>query len=130
MTGETGWLERKMKVPRTYSVANSSISFTHMRCRYVLPHQHLFQLAEQPPNDLPALLNIFRTIPPVVKRRAGELLEEIRTGVSGSVDISGFRRTMAVIAQTSDTNPVRDVDQRNFHRGPGTVSIDLFFETY
>ena len=92
----------------------SSASFTHTRQRYILPQYYLFQLAEQPPNGLPALLGIFRAVPPIVKRRASELLDEIRTGGSGSVDIGESRKAMADPAQIHDTKIVRDVDQGEF----------------
>ncbi|KAF9651576.1 hypothetical protein BDM02DRAFT_3110300 [Thelephora ganbajun] len=86
---------------------------------YVLPQHYLFQLAEQPPNDLPALLNIFRTVPPVIKRRANELLDEIRAGGSESVDISRPRKTVADLGQTNDTRPVKDIVQSDFHSESG-----------
>lgn len=38
----------------------------------------MFQLAEQPPADMAALLKIFHSVPPVIRRRAKELLEVIR----------------------------------------------------
>ena len=85
-------------------------SFTYVGFRYVLPQHYLFQLAEQPPNDLPGLLNSFRSVPPIIKRRANELLDEIRTG-SRSVDISGPRKAATNLAQTSDTNPMVNVGQ-------------------
>jgi exosome complex exonuclease RRP6 len=47
----------------------------------VLPNRYLFQLAEAPPPDLPALLQIFPSVPPVMKRKAIELLQEIRDTV-------------------------------------------------
>ncbi|KAJ7089360.1 ribonuclease H-like domain-containing protein [Mycena belliarum] len=46
--------------------------------RYVLPNHYLFQLAERPPADMVALLQTFPSVPPVVRRRAKELLEAIR----------------------------------------------------
>ncbi|KAJ7929003.1 hypothetical protein B0H13DRAFT_2652544 [Mycena leptocephala] len=46
--------------------------------RYVLPNHYLFQLAERPPADMAALLQMFQPVPPVVRRRAKELLEAIR----------------------------------------------------
>ncbi|KAJ6544046.1 hypothetical protein B0H19DRAFT_1169443 [Mycena capillaripes] len=46
--------------------------------RYVLPNHYLFQLAERPPADMAALLQVFQPVPPVVRRRAKELLEAIR----------------------------------------------------
>ncbi|TFK38973.1 ribonuclease H-like domain-containing protein, partial [Crucibulum laeve] len=50
--------------------------------RFVLPNHFLFQLAEQPPADMPALLAIFRSnIPAIVRKRGKELLEAIRGAV-------------------------------------------------
>ncbi|KAF9068629.1 ribonuclease H-like domain-containing protein [Rhodocollybia butyracea] len=46
--------------------------------RYVLPNHYIFQLAEQPPADMAAMLRIFHFVPPVLKRRAKELLDVIR----------------------------------------------------
>ncbi|KAJ7082609.1 hypothetical protein C8R43DRAFT_1052282 [Mycena crocata] len=46
--------------------------------RYVLPNHYLFLLAEHPPADMAALLQNFQSVPPVVRRRAKELLEAIR----------------------------------------------------
>ncbi|GJE91818.1 Exosome complex exonuclease rrp6 [Phanerochaete sordida] len=47
--------------------------------RYVLPNHHLFVLAEQPPADIAGLLARFQHVPPVVRRRARELLAALRT---------------------------------------------------
>ncbi|KAJ7050877.1 ribonuclease H-like domain-containing protein [Mycena amicta] len=49
--------------------------------RYVIPNHFLFQLAERPPADMAALLKTFTSVPPVVRRRAKELLEAIRACV-------------------------------------------------
>ncbi|KAM6493825.1 hypothetical protein JOM56_010186 [Amanita muscaria] len=47
--------------------------------RYVLPNHHLLQIMEQPPNNLAALLNTFPSNPPpVIRKRARELLDVIR----------------------------------------------------
>ena len=104
-----------------------SVSFTHVECRYVLPQHYLFQLAEQPPNDLPTLLNIFRAVPPIIKRRANELLDEIRAGV-GSVDINGTRRTTGGSGQTNDIKLVNNVVEND--DGSGIVCMSLLLEVY
>ncbi|KAF8975376.1 hypothetical protein BDQ17DRAFT_1441539 [Cyathus striatus] len=55
--------------------------------RFVLPTHFLFQLGEQPPADMPALLQIFKTnVLPVLKRRAKELLDAIRDAVKRSLE--------------------------------------------
>ncbi|KAF5360491.1 hypothetical protein D9756_004521 [Leucocoprinus leucothites] len=54
--------------------------------RYVLPNQYLFRIAEAPPGDLAALLRMFGAqVPAVVKRRAKELLDDIREAVKSSL---------------------------------------------
>jgi exosome complex exonuclease RRP6 len=61
-----------------------------MRFRYVLSNRFVFKLVEQPPADMAALLHAFTSTPPVVKRRAKELLDVIRNavkkGLSGAVE--------------------------------------------
>ena len=52
-----------------------------MQFRYVLSNRFLFKLVEQPPADMAALLHAFPSTPPVVKRRAKELLDVIRGAV-------------------------------------------------
>lgn len=49
--------------------------------RYVLPNHYLFSLAERTPADMAALLAVFHPVPPVIKRRARELLDAIRDTV-------------------------------------------------
>jgi exosome complex exonuclease RRP6 len=49
-----------------------------VRCRYVLTNRSLFQLAERSPTDMASLLATFKSIPPVVRRRAKELLDTIQ----------------------------------------------------
>lgn len=53
----------------------------HMQFRYVLSNRFLFKLVEQPPADMAALFHAFSSTPPVVKRRAKELLDVIRNAV-------------------------------------------------
>jgi exosome complex exonuclease RRP6 len=61
-----------------------------MQFRYVLSNRFLFKLVEKPPADMAALLHSFEFTPPVVKRRAKELLDVIRDavkkGLSGPVE--------------------------------------------
>jgi exosome complex exonuclease RRP6 len=61
-----------------------------MQLRYVLSNRFVFKLVEQPPADMAALLHAFSSTPPVVKRRAKELLDVIRDavrrGLSGAVE--------------------------------------------
>ncbi|KAL0062975.1 exosome nuclease subunit [Marasmius tenuissimus] len=54
--------------------------------RYVLPNQFIFQLAEQPPAEMAALLRVFHSVPPVIRRRAKELLDTIRSAVKDQLE--------------------------------------------
>ncbi|KAK0185739.1 ribonuclease H-like domain-containing protein [Armillaria mellea] len=56
--------------------------------RYLLPNHFLFQLAENPPADMAALLRVFHSPPPVMKRRASELLDTIRDAVKAHLSHS------------------------------------------
>lgn len=96
-----------------------------MECRYVLPQHYLFQLAEQPPNDLPALLNIFRAVPPVIKRRANELLEEIHPGGSGSAGVNGPREAGTDLEQTEGSKTMEDA-QSDIQSEAGIVFVGIF----
>lgn len=44
-------------------------------------NNYLFQLAERPPGDIAALLASFKSIPPVIRRRAKELFDTIQDTV-------------------------------------------------
>ncbi|KAF4621790.1 hypothetical protein D9613_012206 [Agrocybe pediades] len=57
--------------------------------RYVLQNHVLFLMAEQPPADMAALLAIFKSsIPPIVKRRAKELLTVVKEAVKRGMAMS------------------------------------------
>lgn len=56
--------------------------------RYILPNHYLFLLSERPPNDLAALLAMFTSVPPVIRRRAKELMDEIRTATQAPASAS------------------------------------------
>ncbi|KAI0643061.1 ribonuclease H-like domain-containing protein [Trametes meyenii] len=57
--------------------------------RYVLPNHYLFTLAERTPADMAGLLSVFRPVPPVVQRRAKELLDAIREAVQRALGMGG-----------------------------------------
>lgn len=94
-----------------------------MECRYVLPQHYLFQLAERPPNDIPTLLNIFRAVPPVIKRRANELLDEIRAGGSRSVDVNRPRKAEDDPEQSEGSKPTKSAQSGT----DGEFSAGTFF---
>lgn len=51
----------------------------------MLPNHYLFSLAERTPADMAALLSVFHPVPPVIRRRAKELLDAIRDTVKGAL---------------------------------------------
>ncbi|KAF8148190.1 hypothetical protein B0H34DRAFT_737252 [Crassisporium funariophilum] len=68
--------------------------------RYVLQNHFLFQLAEQPPADMAALLSIFRSsVPPVVRRRAKELLDIVREAVKRGMALSQMPGQVVVVEE-------------------------------
>ena len=100
----------------------SSISLTHVGHRYILPQHHLFQLAERSPKDLPSLLNVFRSVPPVIKRRANELLDEIRAAGSENTDMSRSEKAEAHLGQACDVKSVKNVIEGDANNGSGMIS--------
>lgn len=116
-----------MKAPRTCCCELPSPSFTdNVECRYVLPQHYLFQLAEQPPTDLPALLNIFRAVPPVIKRRANELLDEIRAAGSRSVDANWSRKAVTSPGTIEGSKPVKG-SESDVHSESGIVPATTLY---
>jgi len=51
--------------------------------RYVLPNHYLLKLAERPPENMASLMAFFQPIPPIVRKRATELLGVIKGSVVG-----------------------------------------------
>lgn len=52
----------------------------------MLPNHHLLRLAERPPKDIASLLALVQPVPPVLRQRAGELLEIIKVAVAAASD--------------------------------------------
>jgi exosome complex exonuclease RRP6 len=84
-----------------------------------MPNQYLFQIAEQPPADMAALLGVFKSsVPALVRRRAKELLEVIREGVRrglegkqvAKVEEETNKTGSEVVAQDATSNEKMDVD--------------------
>jgi exosome complex exonuclease RRP6 len=70
-----------VRLPLTRSIRDDQV--LNIRHRYVLPDHSLLRLVERPPSDMASLSSLFRPIPPVVRRRAQELLRIIK-GASGA----------------------------------------------
>lgn len=77
--------------------------------RYLLPNHFLFQLAESPPADMAALLRVFHSPPPLMKRRAKELLDTIRDAVK--VYLSRSSSTSSIPEQQPEPTEVEHVDE-------------------
>jgi exosome complex exonuclease RRP6 len=71
----------------------------------VLPNHYVFQLAERPPADAAALLAIFRPVPPVVRRRAKELLDTIREAVREALGEGSAPKPVTAAVTVSSTVP-------------------------
>lgn len=79
--------------------------------RYVLANHTLFQLAEQPPADMAALLAIFRSsVPPMVKKRARELLTVVKNAVKEGMTVAGVGGKLATEDQVSDSYATASTD--------------------
>lgn len=76
---------------------------------YVLPNHYLFQLAESPPGDMAALLQMFQSVPPVVRRRAKGLLDAIRACVQRHLSKS---QETAPTPSTMESDVVMEVDTK------------------
>jgi exosome complex exonuclease RRP6 len=100
-----------------------------MQFRYVLPNRFLFKLVEQPPADMAALLHAFEFTPPVVKRRAKELLDIIRDavkkGLSGAVE-DPKDVTPTASSETSVAPSKMDIDVPSASTQPRQTSLWSF----
>ncbi|KAF7318022.1 Exosome complex exonuclease RRP6 [Mycena chlorophos] len=76
--------------------------------RYILPNHFLFQLAEQPPADMAALLKTFSSVPQAVRRHAKELLDAIRACVQAQ--LAQPKEMKVVEAPTELAPPVAEMD--------------------
>jgi ribonuclease D len=84
-----------------------------IRNRYVLPDHSLLRLVERPPLDMASLASLFRPMPPVVRRRAQELLQIIKSanGISTSAvaDQSDLNVETDAIPVTTTTSIAQDL---------------------
>ncbi|KAI9436593.1 ribonuclease H-like domain-containing protein, partial [Lactarius indigo] len=94
---------------------------------YVLSNRFVFKLVEQPPADMAALLHVFPSTPPVVRRRAKELLNVIRgavrKGLSGPAAPS---EPTPVVPSEVTPEPRKDVDVASQHPTPPPTSSSLW----
>lgn len=92
--------------------------------RYVLPNHYIFQLAEQPPADMAAMLKIFHFVPPVLRRRAKELLDVIRESVRWHLSSDQGKPSPVATA----VNPIQDaaVEQQPLPKTDSSTATSLW----
>ncbi|KAJ3998803.1 ribonuclease H-like domain-containing protein [Lentinula boryana] len=107
--------------------------------RFVLPNHYLFQLAEQPPGDMASMLKIFHFVPPILRKRAKELLDVVRK-VIGKPIASEERPTHDVnipgasLIGNNENNVASIVSPRSalfgnaLPQASGTLPVDRFAE--
>ncbi|RDX45737.1 hypothetical protein OH76DRAFT_1407731 [Lentinus brumalis] len=78
--------------------------------RYVLPNHYLFSLAERTPADMAALLSVFHPVPPVIRRRAKELLDAIRDAVKQALGAPGAASASVTDARVEEAPAAMAVD--------------------
>ena len=97
-------------------------------CRYVLPNHHLFIVAERSPSNAAQLLALFShgSVPPVLRRRTGELAEVIKATVermaSSEVAVEAVTVTMDVETADSVTSSEVVVEETAKSRLWGKIS--------
>ncbi|KAH9979682.1 ribonuclease H-like domain-containing protein [Russula compacta] len=77
---------------------------------YVLSNRFLFKVVEQPPADMAALFHAFSSTPPVVKRRAKELLDVIRNAVKKGLGGAAEESSESPLAEAAVESNKMDVD--------------------
>ncbi|KAL4070060.1 ribonuclease H-like domain-containing protein [Scleroderma yunnanense] len=87
--------------------------------RFVLPTHHLFLISERPPSSVSDLLSYFGrpgggagAIPPVLKRRGGELVSVVKTAV-GSVTPVGPSQSHSVVISELATKDIKQLPPSN-----------------
>ncbi|KAI0739418.1 hypothetical protein C8Q80DRAFT_1198600 [Daedaleopsis nitida] len=104
--------------------------------RYVLSNQYLFSLADRTPADMAAFLSIFRPVPPVIRRRAKELLDTIRdaakralsTGTAGqsTADASVERVASTMAVDGPETVQTRVTDAPSTSKSTSKITESLW----
>jgi exosome complex exonuclease RRP6 len=91
-------------VPQSWR-ASSAHMLTDLVPRYVLPNHQLFIVAERSPSNAAELLSLFShaSIPPVLRRRAGELAEVIKSTVER---VASLGVAVEAAAATTDVEAV------------------------
>ncbi|KAF8636209.1 hypothetical protein AX17_003695 [Amanita inopinata Kibby_2008] len=95
--------------------------------RYVLPNHYLFRFAEQPPNDMAALLNMFSSgAPPVVRRRAKELLDIVREATKVALTSPLPEKVATPQVEAVQTPIPTESGQNGFAVSQSTSKIDIW----
>ncbi|KAH9179270.1 hypothetical protein EDB89DRAFT_2111416 [Lactarius sanguifluus] len=94
---------------------------------YVLSNRFVFKLVEQPPADMAALLQAFRSTPPVVRRHAKELLDVIRGAVrKGLGGPAAPSEPAPIVSSEATPQQIMDVDVSSEHADPACASASLW----
>lgn len=120
-------------VPQSWRASSTHI-LTDLVPRYVLPNHQLFIVAERSPSNAAELLALFShaSIPPVLRRRAGELAEVIKSTVervasSGTVvEAAAVTTDVETVDSTASTEVAIDEETAKSRLwGSATVSSSI-----
>ncbi|KAI9436585.1 hypothetical protein H4582DRAFT_1961793 [Lactarius indigo] len=93
----------------------------------MLSNRFVFKLVEQPPADMAALLHAFPSTPPVVRRRAKEVLAVIRSAVrKGLSGAAAPSEPTPVVPSEVTLEPTKDVDVSSEHPTPAPTPSSLW----
>ncbi|KAI9436590.1 hypothetical protein H4582DRAFT_1961889 [Lactarius indigo] len=93
----------------------------------MLSNRFVCKLVEQPPADMAALLHAFPSTPPVVRRRAKEMLDVIRSAVrKGMSGPAAPGEPTPVLPSEVTPEPRKDVDVSSEHPTPAPASSSLW----
>lgn len=92
--------------------APSAYIFTNLASRYVLPNHQLFIVAERSPSNAAQLLGLFShaSVPPVLRRRAGELAEVIKSTVERVTSSGVAVGAVAAITNVEEVEPAASTE--------------------
>ncbi|KAI9436576.1 hypothetical protein H4582DRAFT_1961712 [Lactarius indigo] len=92
----------------------------------MLSNRFVCKLVEQPPADMAALLHVFPSTPPVVRRRAKELLDVIRSAVrKGLSGPAAPSEPIPVVPSEVTLEPRKEVEVSSEHPTPAPTSSSL-----
>lgn len=90
--------------------------------RYVLPNHYIFQIAERPPADMAALIGMFQSVPPVIKRRAKELFDVIKDCMKKYDAQTKINTVVEVLPSTTVEEDIGDSEDVDKNSRPANAS--------